>query len=484
MSKGEKLKFEKKPIPDGGYGWVILVASFFISFMIDGIMYSFGLVLKEMKDHFGVSEADANLAVSLNTGFLFCSGPIVAGLTSSFGCRNVIMCGAVVTSCLYFFCVVSPSIVPIWIFYGVIGGVSTGCTYISSLIVIAEWFDKKIGIANGVVMAGSGVGSFLIPNAYFGLRYFINSYDWKFALSICASGILLCCGLGAFLTPLNPPQALSSVDKTEKKKIDVQIQTYMGSMYSLKSDRLPFHQRNKFLKMALDILKDMANFSLLRENMGFLLITMSNFCLFTGYFIPFIYLVSIAETSAGMSDPTLLLSLIGALNIPFRILFGWIVDVKILSGINLNTLCIFFSAVPFFLYQNYLQYTIWGQYVFTIAFAIGAAGMNSLTTAYLLDIVGIERFGNATGIVNLFRGIGCFSGPLIAGFILDTQGWEKAMAFYFTSICYFFGFILTLLCSLWCMARGPREEQTVNMDTVGSANEKLPVQNDSTPVNA
>lgn len=41
--------------------------------------------------------------------------------------------------------------------------------------------------------------------------------------------------------------------------------------------------------------------------------------------------------------------------------------------------------------------------------------MNSLTTAYLLDIVGIEKFGNATGIVNLFRGVGCFSGPIIAG---------------------------------------------------------------------
>lgn len=85
----------------------------------------------------------------------------------------------------------------------------------------------------------------------------------------------------------------------------------MGSMYSLKSDSLPFHQRNKFLRMSLEILKDMANLSLLGENMGFLLITLSNFCLFTGYFIPYIYLCDIAETKANMSDPTFLLSLIG-----------------------------------------------------------------------------------------------------------------------------------------------------------------------------
>jgi len=28
--------------PDGGWGWVILISSFLISFILDGIMYSFG----------------------------------------------------------------------------------------------------------------------------------------------------------------------------------------------------------------------------------------------------------------------------------------------------------------------------------------------------------------------------------------------------------------------------------------------------------
>ena len=44
------------------------------------------------------------------------------------------------------------------------------------------------------------------------------------------------------------------------------------------------------------------------------------------------------------------------------------------------------------------------------------AGLNCLTTMYLCDLVGLEKFGNATGIVNLFRGFGCFLGPILAGF--------------------------------------------------------------------
>lgn len=36
------------------------------------------------------------------------------------------------------------------------GGITTGCTYIASLIIVANYFDKKKGIATGITMAGSG----------------------------------------------------------------------------------------------------------------------------------------------------------------------------------------------------------------------------------------------------------------------------------------------------------------------------------------
>ena len=111
--------------------------------------------------------------------------------------------------------------------------------------------------------------------------------------------------------------------------------------------------------------------------------------------------------------------------------------------------------------------------------------MNSLTTAYLIDIVGIEKFGNATGIINLFRGIGCLLGPFTAGFILDlnwsldksvTYKLEPAMAFYFCAVCYAFGFVFTLLASIWSAAyrsKGSQENGNVEMlKSAGSDIEK------------
>ena len=41
--------------------------------------------------------------------------------------------------------------------------------------------------------------------------------------------------------------------------------------------------------------------------------------------------------------------------------------------------------------------------------------MNCLSTPYLIETVESSKFGNANGILNLFRGVGCFFGPYIAG---------------------------------------------------------------------
>ena len=93
------------------------------------------------------------------------------------------MGGAVVTAAMYMGTVYAPSIYVMMGTYGVVGGISTGCTYIASLIIIAEWFDKKRGIATGITMAGSGVGSFVFPPL---VGMLISKYDWRFAMSICA----------------------------------------------------------------------------------------------------------------------------------------------------------------------------------------------------------------------------------------------------------------------------------------------------------
>ena len=150
-----------------------------MSFILDGIMYSFGLILEQIRKDTNSEDSTSNLLSSLNTGFLFCSGklnyynifrvinalsvlffrtgPIVSGLVNQFGCRSVVIGGAAITALMYFLTTMTISIYVMMLTYGVIGGISTGCCYLASLIIIPTYFEKKRGIATGLTMAGSGI---------------------------------------------------------------------------------------------------------------------------------------------------------------------------------------------------------------------------------------------------------------------------------------------------------------------------------------
>lgn len=465
-TKNEELANEepRNPAPDGGYAWVVLIGSFLISFILDGVMYSFGLIYNEIKAFYNVPNDISGWIISFNTGFLFCSGPIVAGLANQFGCRTVVMGGAIVTSLMYFLTVFAPNIFVIMVTYGIVGGLSTGCTYIASLIIIAEYFDKKRGIATGITMAGSGVGSFVFAPV---LQALIKHFDWKFATSICSCIILQTCVCGALLRPLNPGASSSSGKKPkqvelkkltkngmEENGLEIEdekpkvINTFGGSTLSLNKKKLPFHQRSNFMRITIGILKEMTDFKLLMENWQFLLITLSNFFIFSGYFCPFMFITKIADTN-GIDNSSYLISIIGIVNIPFRMLFGLVADKRYITPVNLNTLAVIICTVPLFFYEL-LQHSFWSQAVFSFFFAVGIAGMNSLTTMYLVDIVGLKKFSNATGIVNLFRGFGCFIGPAAGGWVADNLG-GPVKAFYYSAGCFTVGLALALVVSFGAM---------------------------------
>ena len=43
--------------PDGGWGWVVCVGSFMVNFILDGTMFSFGVILLELLEDFHESKA-------------------------------------------------------------------------------------------------------------------------------------------------------------------------------------------------------------------------------------------------------------------------------------------------------------------------------------------------------------------------------------------------------------------------------------------
>ncbi|CAF1034173.1 unnamed protein product [Brachionus calyciflorus] len=391
----EKKEFTK---PDGGYGWVILFVAFTISFILDGCMYSFGIILDEIKNHYGVAQEIANLITSFNTGFLFLSGTLSAAFAKQFGCRIVVMVSAFIFSGMYFLSALVSSIYYLHFLFGIIGGIAFGCTYLTCFIILVEYFDKKLGLANGLTMAGSGLGA----TAFAPLTHFLNKYfGWKYTMMILAGLVFLCFFLGALLRPIEYYyKKIRQEDDNDEENFDSVIPKQTTS------------------EIIIEIFKEMTNFRLLRENSLFLLMTMSNFFIFFVYFIVFIY-IPVRAKELKIENYAIILSIIGFVNIPCRIIFGILSD-KVIKAIYMNTFSVFLASVSTFSF--YYLTTIYSQAVFAVFFAISAAGMNCLSTPYLVDIVGSKSFANANGILNIFRGISCIAGPFIAGFLTDKLG--------------------------------------------------------------
>jgi hypothetical protein len=54
------------PPPDGGWGWVIVAASFLCNMVLDGIGYSFGILLNPLMKHYGEGKGMIAMVFSLD----------------------------------------------------------------------------------------------------------------------------------------------------------------------------------------------------------------------------------------------------------------------------------------------------------------------------------------------------------------------------------------------------------------------------------
>ena len=62
--------------PDGGYGWVIMIASFFTNVIVDGVCFSFGIFYLEFLEYYGESEAKTSWVGSVLNGMYLGMGKL------------------------------------------------------------------------------------------------------------------------------------------------------------------------------------------------------------------------------------------------------------------------------------------------------------------------------------------------------------------------------------------------------------------------
>ena len=74
--------------PDGGYGWVVVLASFCNHIIVDGIAFTFGVFYEDFLDYFDAGSGKTALVGSLLSGFYLITGLYTVVLCPMFTCRR------------------------------------------------------------------------------------------------------------------------------------------------------------------------------------------------------------------------------------------------------------------------------------------------------------------------------------------------------------------------------------------------------------
>ncbi|WAQ95311.1 MOT12-like protein [Mya arenaria] len=214
--------------PDGGYGWVIIIAAFLINLICDGISFSFGILYTELLDQFQESKSLTSWVGSLFYGTCLMGGPLASGLATKFGCRKVLIGGGIVASAGTFISAFATSIGTLCLFFGVITGIGMSMGYVTSVVMVAFYFENKRALATGLAVCGSGIGTFVFAPL---TELFIDIYGWRGTMIIWSGIILNLVVCGALLRPLE----FTVQEKRQKALLKFEKMSRMSRTESLAS---------------------------------------------------------------------------------------------------------------------------------------------------------------------------------------------------------------------------------------------------------
>lgn len=143
---------------ESGWGWVVVISSLCSLFILDGVVYTFGSLLKDITVDLNKNEALVALINSIAVALYFISAPMGSALINRFGFRACTMTGSIICSTSLFITYFATHYGTLCIFYGAIVGFGYSLINLSCGLVVGFYFEKLRAIALSVASIGSSMG--------------------------------------------------------------------------------------------------------------------------------------------------------------------------------------------------------------------------------------------------------------------------------------------------------------------------------------
>jgi len=418
--------------PDGGWGWVVVFASFNCNMVLDGIAYSFGILLNSISKHFGEGKGMISLVGSILAGVIMLVGPIASALTNKYGTRVVCIMGAVTSSFAIFISTYSPNVPFLMFSYGVVGGLGLGLMYVPAVVAVGYWFEKRRSLVTGISTCGSGAGTIIFAPLATVLE---KNFGWQGCNQILAGLCLFCAlyGLTMKPVPLRKPDEEDSMTELKAKEKENESGPYSNAEFDYMDGENgsvdPKHETQVDIKKS----EKTGIWKTLR-NPAFLLIMLGNLPAVMGLYIPYMFLPAMSEERGLTSNQAaLLISLIGLFNTAGRVISGAITDHPKIDALFVTCFALLFGAIcPFFMDLADSSFPFY--VVVSILFGLSLSAWPAVTSSMLVDLLGLEQLTSGFGALTCIRGLAAFLGPPLGGFVIDSSGGNYSYAFWISSI--------------------------------------------------
>lgn len=405
------------------YCWLIVAATFLLLMLNWGAQqYAFGVMFKPIITEFGWSRSGISFAFCVNMVVLSVSLIVVGRLYDRFGPKWIIILSSLLICVGYLITSRIQNFGQFLVSYGLLaamGSAGTGIPLVS--MIVSKWFVKWRGMAIGLAMAGSSIGSFFIVPL---LSSAVASFGWRSCFVF----------LGLVLPVFNILIALTIL-RGDPRQIGAMPfgavrpeTTPVAGSATVAEDTLP--------SLGLKAAARTRSFWLFAVTM---VLCGSGDYLVTTHFINFATDQGVSPLTAGnMMGWFGLLSMAGVLLVsPAADRFGS--RAPILLTFLLRALLLIFIL---------FSTSVVSMYIFTLLFGFTLMITAPLTPMLLGRLYGFGKIGILTGAINTVHFLGAGVWPYFAGLIFDLTG-SYRLAFLLSAVMA----VIAALCSYFIVEK-------------------------------
>jgi sugar phosphate permease len=373
------------------YGWWVLAGSVLAVALGSGVSYwSFGLYIDPLEKEFGWSRTEVALGFSVSLLVSGLSGPLVGKWVDARGPRLSIIVGATLAAATYALLATTKEL---WQWYGYL---SVNAVFREMMLfvpfysLISRWFDRKRGVALGILGAGFAMGGLIVVPL---MNVIIDAVEWDGSFVFSGAAIVAAfLPLGLLLVRNNPADIGAVADGELPASNEPQQHRTLAGLTVGQAVRTPL----------------------------FWVLALAMTLFFYGMFGWLVHQVPYYE-SVGISRgvAAALVSIAAGFGIVSRLAFGLLADrIRRVERPAMVLIAFLMAGMTTLMLDSGPA----GIVVLLVFWIVGSGGGPLLEPLLLTRAFGLAHFGTIYGVLIVVETIGLITSPTVAGAVFDSTG--------------------------------------------------------------